>query len=178
MPPPEERNHATLRVRSPKLGRPSEDVCTELEHGRLRVAGVCSRHVVSRVLIADDSAVARVTVARRVRAAGFEVVEHDSVASAATVDARTITCALLDFDLGDGFGVDVAARLRSEESGLPIAFFTSSSTSDVAGAHVGIRPGLHQAGRARRRRRLGRASRPQMSVRVRIDWPLAVRART
>jgi CheY-like chemotaxis protein len=84
-----------------------------------------------RVLVADDSAVARVTVARRVRAAGFEVVEHDSVASASTVDASTITCALLDFDLGDGFGVDVAARLRQEEGALPIAFFTSSNTSDV-----------------------------------------------
>lgn len=84
-----------------------------------------------RVLIADDSAVARVTVARRVRAAGFEVVEHDSCASASTVDATTIACALLDFDLGDGFGVDVAARLREGQASLPIAFFTSSSGADV-----------------------------------------------
>jgi len=84
-----------------------------------------------RVLIADDSAVARVAVARRVRAAGFEVVEHDSCASASTVDATTIACALLDFDLGDGFGVDVAARLREEQATLPIAFFTSSSHADV-----------------------------------------------
>jgi CheY-like chemotaxis protein len=84
-----------------------------------------------RVLIADDSAVARVTVARRVRAAGFEVVERDSVASASTVDASTIACALLDFDLGDGFGVDVAARLRSVERELPIAFFTSTSQAEV-----------------------------------------------
>lgn len=84
-----------------------------------------------RVLIADDSAVARVAVARRVRAAGLEVVEHDSVASASTVDARTLACALLDFDLGDGFGTEVAARLRKEQGELPIAFFTSSRTSDV-----------------------------------------------
>lgn len=85
-----------------------------------------------RVLIADDSAVARVTVARRVRAAGLEVVEHDSVASASTVDASTLACALLDFDLGDGYGVDVAATLRASEGGLPIAFFTSTSTGEVA----------------------------------------------
>jgi DNA-binding response OmpR family regulator len=83
-----------------------------------------------RVLIADDSAVARVTLARRVRAAGFEVIEHDSVASASTVDATTIACALLDFDLGDGLGVDVAARLRQAASSLPIAFFTSTTESE------------------------------------------------
>jgi DNA-binding response OmpR family regulator len=85
-----------------------------------------------RVLIADDSPVVRITLARRVRAAGFEVVEHDSCASASTVDARTIACALLDFDLGDGLGVDVAARLRATASDLPIAFFTSTSRADVA----------------------------------------------
>ena len=84
-----------------------------------------------RVLIADDSAVARAAVARRIRAVGLEVVEHDSVASASTVDARTLVCALLDFDLGDGFGVEVAARLRNERRELPIAFFTSSDTSEV-----------------------------------------------
>ena len=84
-----------------------------------------------RVLIVDDSAVARLTVARRVRAAGFDVVEHDSCASASGVDARALACALLDFDLGDGFGVDVAARLRSETNALPIAFFTSSKEPSV-----------------------------------------------
>ncbi len=84
-----------------------------------------------RVLIADDSAVARLTLARRVRAAGFEVIEHDSAASASTVDATTITCALLDFDLGDGLGVDVAARLRRVAGSLPIAFFTSTTESEV-----------------------------------------------
>lgn len=85
----------------------------------------------ARVLIADDSAVVRLTLARRVRAAGFDVVEHDSVATASTVDASTIACALLDFDLGDGFGPDVAAALRERQSELPIAFFTSSNRSDV-----------------------------------------------
>lgn len=85
-----------------------------------------------RVLIADDSPVARIALARRVRAAGFEVVEHDSCATASSVDASTLTCALLDFDLGDGFGVDVAARLRAREATLPIAFFTSSNDDEVA----------------------------------------------
>jgi CheY-like chemotaxis protein len=84
-----------------------------------------------RVLIADDSAVARVAVARRVRAEGLEVIERDSVATANTVDPSTLACALLDFDLGDGFGVDVAAHLRETEGALPIAFFTSTSEADI-----------------------------------------------
>lgn len=83
-------------------------------------------YVPSRVLIVDDSTLARVMVARRVRAAGYEVVEHDSCASASEVDANTIVCALLDVDLGDGFGFEVAARLRAERASLPVAFFTSS----------------------------------------------------
>lgn len=85
-----------------------------------------------RVLIADDSPVVRIALARRVRAAGFEVVEHDSCAAASSVDASTLACALLDFDLGDGFGVDVAACLRAREATLPIAFFTSSNDDEVA----------------------------------------------
>lgn len=79
-----------------------------------------------RILIADDSALARVTVARRIRVAGFDVIERDSCASASTIDASTISCALLDLDLGDGFGVDVAAKLRADRATLPIAFFTST----------------------------------------------------
>jgi CheY-like chemotaxis protein len=126
--------------RSTKTDRRHPFACTDMERtrsapttsrlrraGRRRYASVMSQ----RVLIADDSAVARVTVARRVRAAGLEVLERDSCASASTVDGSTIACALLDFDLGDGFGVDVAARLRATQNTLPIAFFTSSSKGDV-----------------------------------------------
>jgi DNA-binding response OmpR family regulator len=84
-----------------------------------------------RVLVADDSAVARLTLARRVRAAGFEVVERDSLASTADIDPTTLAGAVLDFDLGDGFGIDVAARLRAAAVDLPIAFFTSTTDGDV-----------------------------------------------
>lgn len=84
-----------------------------------------------RVLIADDSAVARVSVARRVRADGIEVEEQDSAAGASSVDTSELACALLDLELGDGLGTDVAVRLRAVEHGLPIAFFTSTRTPEV-----------------------------------------------
>ena len=90
-----------------------------------------------KVLIADDSAVARVSVARRVRSAGLEVVEQDSAAGACAVEGAELSCALLDFDLGDGNGADVAATLRSTSEALPIAFFTSTRTpEDLARAKV------------------------------------------
>ena len=76
-----------------------------------------------RILIADDSAVVRLTVGRRLRAAGHEVVECASFAEASVVELRDLRCALLDFDLGDGQGIDVAPRLAL--AGIPVAFFTS-----------------------------------------------------
>lgn len=78
-----------------------------------------------RVLVADDSPLVRAAVVRRVREAGRELVEADSVASAAKVDPTALACALLDLDLGDGWGTDVAERLRAAAAELPIAFFTS-----------------------------------------------------
>lgn len=88
-------------------------------------------HVAMRVLIADDSAVARVSVARRVRADGIEVEERDSAAGASCVDGAGLACALLDLELGDGLGTDVATRLREVQDGLPIAFFTSTGTPEA-----------------------------------------------
>ena len=84
-----------------------------------------------RVLIADDSAVARVSVARRVRAEGIEVEERDSAASASLVDTVDLACALLDLELGDGLGTEVAERLREGRGALPIAFFTSTLAGEV-----------------------------------------------
>jgi DNA-binding response OmpR family regulator len=87
---------------------------------------------IGRVFVADDSPLVRAALVRRIREAGREVVEADSAASAADVDASAIACALLDLDLGDGWGTDVAERLRSAAAALPIAFFTS----EQGGEHV------------------------------------------
>jgi DNA-binding NarL/FixJ family response regulator len=81
----------------------------------------------ARILIADDSAVVRMTVRRRLRAEASsgrsppELVECASFAETTRVDAASIDCALLDYDLGDGRGIDLAPRF----AGVPVAFFTS-----------------------------------------------------
>ena len=84
-----------------------------------------------RVLLADDSAVVRLALARRFRLAGHEVVEAANVAEACVVDPHTVDVAVLDFDLGDGWGDQIAARLRAGHANLPIAFFTSTDAGET-----------------------------------------------
>jgi DNA-binding response OmpR family regulator len=59
------------------------------------------------------------------------VVEQDSAAGASSVDPTDLACALLDLELGDGLGTDVAVRLRESRGTLPIAFFTSTAAPDA-----------------------------------------------
>src|SRR6185295_11967021 len=80
-----------------------------------------------RVLVADDSAVVRVALARRFKNAGLEVVEAGCVKEAKAVDPSTIDVAVLDFDLGDGYGDEIAAHLRASAPSFPLCFFTSST---------------------------------------------------
>lgn len=80
------------------------------------------------VLLVDDSPVVRLLAARRLRAAGLEVEERDSFAAAQRVPAG-ISCALLDYDLGDGRGSDLVPLLGD----VPFAFFTSEEDTTSLG---------------------------------------------
>ena len=95
---------------------------------------------VRRVLIVDDSAVARLTLKKRIEARGLQVETKESVADCEAVDASTYDAALLDFDLADGTGADVAERLRETSPGLPIAFFTASDDAEALSAAESIGP--------------------------------------
>ncbi len=87
-----------------------------------------------RVLVCDDSPVARAAVEKKLRDRGLDVVSCASAAEAHEAELDGIRCALLDVDLGDGYGTDVAERLRSSAPELPIAFFTSE---EAVGSDVG-----------------------------------------
>jgi DNA-binding response OmpR family regulator len=88
------------------------------------------------VLLVDDSPLARHTVARRVQAEGFDVVAEGTVAGARAVDVTTVSCAVIDIDLPDGSGVELAVELLASHPSLPIAFFTASIDAvDEAAAH-------------------------------------------
>jgi CheY-like chemotaxis protein len=79
------------------------------------------------VLIADDSAVARRVLARRLQAAGYDVHEAPSAEMARSADGSQVACAVLDIELADGEGADVARALRERHPSLPVAFFTSGA---------------------------------------------------
>jgi CheY-like chemotaxis protein len=83
------------------------------------------------VLVADDSAVARLTLVRRLRSPGLHVVEADSAAAARAADPAALACALLDLDLGDGDGVQVALALRAARPNLPVAFFSAEAEGSL-----------------------------------------------
>jgi two-component system response regulator RegA len=84
--------------------------------------------VAPKVLIADDSPVARLAVGRKLAVKGVDVIEQASATE--RWGAAGLACALLDLDLGDGDGTDVAAALRAERPDLPVAFFSSLGASE------------------------------------------------
>ena len=84
------------------------------------------------MLIVDDSEVARRALANRLRAAGLAVVELASAGTGAAASLDGIACVVLDLELGDGDGVNVARALRSRDARIPIAFFTGAATSSLA----------------------------------------------
>lgn len=81
------------------------------------------------ILFVDDSAVVRAATLRRLHARGLPVTALGSASEVEGVDATRFAAALLDIDLGDGFGPDLAARLRRASPGLPIAFLTAGVPS-------------------------------------------------
>jgi two-component system, chemotaxis family, sensor kinase CheA len=92
------------------------------------------------ILFVDDSAVARVAVKRRLVALGLEVVIFGSAAEASGADGGAFSAALLDIELGDGYGPDLAARLREGAPGLPIAFLTAGGPAEILAAAALLGP--------------------------------------
>jgi CheY-like chemotaxis protein len=78
------------------------------------------------VLFVDDSAVARARATKLLREHGVDATVLGSTREAETVDPSAFAAALLDLELGDGLGTELARVLRAREPGLPIAFLTSS----------------------------------------------------
>ena len=78
------------------------------------------------VLVVDDSALACAAVSHWLGARGIEVTTAASSAEAAALDPAGFAAALLDLELGDGLGTELARRLRERAPGLPIAFLSAS----------------------------------------------------
>ena len=90
------------------------------------------------VLIVDDSPVALRVLARRLGDEGFPTAEASSLKAALRVDVARLGCAIIDLELADGDGTDLADALLARRTALPLAFFTTGSS-----------PALVQSARAR-----------------------------
>ena len=84
-----------------------------------------------RVLFVDDSPVARVATRKLIAEKGIDVMVCASVAEAREVDPSTLGAALLDLEVGDERGTDLAGSLRSSSPTLPIAFLTATGEGEL-----------------------------------------------
>lgn len=84
-----------------------------------------------RVLYVDDSALARAAAARLLARRGIDVLLAGSAAEARAIDATSLSAALLDLEIGEDFGPQVAASLRSRAPDLQIAFLTASESGEL-----------------------------------------------
>ncbi|HEY3821589.1 MAG TPA: response regulator [Polyangiaceae bacterium] len=83
------------------------------------------------ILLVDDSPVVRRVVSRRLVAAGFDVLAEPSASAARAVDLTTLACAVIDIELLDGSGADLAGELLERRASLPVAFFTAGASPAV-----------------------------------------------
>jgi DNA-binding NtrC family response regulator len=83
----------------------------------------------AHLLIVDDEPATSRSLGRVLRAAGHSVVTAPSCASARSLEER-FDCAVLDIDLGDGSGIELADELTARGSIARVVFY--SGTMDDA----------------------------------------------
>ncbi len=93
--------------------------------------------MVRTILFVDDSALARAAAVRRLGERGLPVTALGSWREAEGIDSTLFAAALLDIELGDGFGPDLAALLRRTSPALPIAFLTGGGAAGLLAAARG-----------------------------------------
>jgi two-component system chemotaxis sensor kinase CheA len=96
------------------------------------LAGAAPRHK-SRVLLVDDAAFFRDMLSATLQAAGFEVVKAGSGAQAIACAGQkpAIDVALIDVDLPDGAGFDLAGRLRDAGVRAPMIALAPFATREI-----------------------------------------------
>jgi DNA-binding response OmpR family regulator len=85
------------------------------------------------VLLVDDSPVVRRVLTRRLVAEGFDVRAEPSATAARAVDLATVVCAIIDIELPDGSGSELAGEMLARRASLPVAFYTAGASDAVMG---------------------------------------------
>lgn len=91
------------------------------------------------VVVADDDDAMRMLCRINLELSGYRVVEAGSGEELERVlaGAETVALLLLDVNLGDRDGMDIARELKKDRPEIPIAFLTGSSFSREDAAVVG-----------------------------------------
>lgn len=92
-----------------------------------------------RILVAEDDPIIALGVARRLRGLGHEVVGPVARVDAALALAREeqVDCYLLDVDLEDGDGLELAAALEGSGLGRPVVVLTGLDAPDLVDRSIG-----------------------------------------
>jgi CheY-like chemotaxis protein len=97
------------------------------------------------VLFVDDSAVVRATTGKLLSARGMDVRVCATVAEARALDATLVDAALLDLEIGEDSGADLASELRARAPRLPIAFLTATLAGPLYEAARALGPVFDKA---------------------------------
>jgi len=93
-----------------------------------------------RVLIVEDSFIVSKLLASLLKAKGFDVKECGTI-SEALANLKNLDLAILDYQLPDGNGLEVAEKIRRHHPGVPMFLLTArgSSVSRDAASKAGIK---------------------------------------
>lgn len=83
------------------------------------------------ILIIDDSAVTRAALTSRLEQSGARVVCASSAKDALAIDARAISAAIVDVELGGDDGVSLADVLADRNPNMRLALFTANETEHM-----------------------------------------------
>lgn len=90
-----------------------------------------------RVLVVDDSPVARAVLSQKLEAKGAAVQTRSSAREAEQFDSDEIDAVICDVDLGDGWGPDAVTELSRR---VPVAFLSGGADEAVLGRARALGP--------------------------------------
>ncbi len=98
-----------------------------------------------KIMVLEDSLIVSKLLSTLLKTNGYEVSEFSSVAEAGRMKER-VDLALLDYQLPDGTGLDIARTLRKRSPGLPMILLTArgGEISESEAKDAGIRAFLEK----------------------------------
>lgn len=100
------------------------------------------------VLVVEDEPTVRRAIVRALTASKWQVSQAGTVASAlrcASELSTPIECAVLDLELPDGSGLDLATRLKARDPEIQIVFFSGSEDPELLSQASSLALSVHKS---------------------------------